>query len=86
MKKKKQIEKRLPNATEKELQTLAMAVEEGPMDAIVQHFEGWNEILSNADGISARDKVRARRLLTWTVCTPAERALLAAHRKKFGTQ
>lgn len=70
---------------EEALQALAMKCEEGPMDGIVQHFEGWPNILREADDFTGREKVQARRFLTWTVVTPAERELLNLHRNPFGT-
>ena len=71
--------------SEDALQPLAVKCEEGPMLAVVEHFEGWPNILREADDFTGREKVQARRFLTWTVCTPAERELLAAHRQKYGT-
>lgn len=70
---------------ENALQDLAMKCEEGPMDAIIQHFDGWKEILREADDFTAREKVHARRFLTWTIVTPEERALLNEHRNPYGT-
>lgn len=78
-------ETRIQQPDEATLSKLAMEVEQGPVEACFDHFDGWTALMRDADNLTPRQKVYARHFLTWTVCTPAERELLARHRKAFGT-